>query len=202
LASNLLPADVEEAARLDREALLARLVTTPAGLTRREAGARLARFGPNVVARERPLAPFARLLRTFFSPLPLLLLALAAVSVLSGEPGGALVIGVMVALSVLLSWTQEVRSGRAAERLRAMVHTTATVVRRDRGEPAEIPIARIVPGDIVRLAAGDLVPADVRLLESKDLHPRAAARRREAGLARRCLTCVKLGAEVQLNISA
>ena len=171
---------VEEAARLEPGALFSRLGASPAGLTRHEAAARIARFGPNAVAREQPLAPLRRLLQLFLSPLSLLLLVLAVLAQLSGEAGGALVIAIMVVLSVLLSWLQEVRSGRAAERLRAMVHTTATVLRRDRGKTAagsapaegrlhEIPIARLVPGDLVHLNAGDLVPADVRLLESKDL---------------------------------
>jgi Mg2+-importing ATPase len=169
LASEFSLPSLEEAARLDSGALSARLNASPEGLTRREASARLARFGPNTVARERPLAPLARLVRQFLSPLPLLLLVLAALVWLTGEPAGAAVIAVMVLLSTLLSWSQEVRSGRAAERLRAMVRTTATVLRRDRGQAVELPVARIVPGDIVRLAAGDLVPGDVRLLESKDL---------------------------------
>jgi Mg2+-importing ATPase len=172
---------IGEAARLDPGALFSALGTSPAGLTRHEAGVRLARFGPNTVARERPLAPLTRLYHLFLSPLPLLLLALAVLAQLSGEAGGAVVIAVMVVLSVLLSWFQEVRSGKAAERLQAMVHTTASVLRRDRdkttgkspvvaeGRRHEVPVARLVPGDIVQLAAGDLVPADVRLLESKDL---------------------------------
>jgi Mg2+-importing ATPase len=172
---------VEEAARADVKLLFSRLVSSPAGLTRREAVSRLARFGQNKVAHERPLAPLRRLLQLFLSPLPLLLLGLAVAAQLTGESRGAVVIAVMVVLSVLLSWIQEVRSGKAAERLRAMVHTTASVLRRDRGKTTtknqvvaesrllEIPIAHLVPGDVVRLAAGDLVPADVRLLESKDL---------------------------------
>ncbi len=172
---------LEEAARLGPEALFSRFAASPAGLTLHEAAARIARFGLNTVARERPLAPLRRLLQLFLSPLSLLLLVLAVLAQLSGEAGGALVIAVMVVLSVLLSWFQEVRSGKAAERLRAMVHTTASVLRRARGKttaknPAvaegrlhEIPIAHLVPGDVVQLAAGDLVPADVRLLESKDL---------------------------------
>jgi Mg2+-importing ATPase len=96
------------------------------------------------------------------------------------------VIAAIVVLSVLLSWLQETRSGKAAERLRAMVHTTATVLRREaRGATAEarlheIPLARVVPGDIVHLAAGDLVPADVRLLTVKDLFIDQAALTGEA----------------------
>jgi len=202
---------IGEAARLDAEALVAALATSPAGLTRREAAARLERFGPNTTARERPIGPLRRLARLFLSPLPLLLIALAVLAELSGETGGALVISTIVVLSVLLSWFQEVRSSKAAERLRAMVHTTAAVLRRDHvkgkarsGSAAErlramvdtaatvlqrdpgkrksatappreesrlheIAVVRLVPGDIVHLAAGDLVPADLRLLESKDL---------------------------------
>jgi len=172
---------VEEAARADLELLFSRLAASPAGLTRHEAVARLARFGPNAVARERRRGSLARLLQLFLGPLSLLLLGLAVVARLSGETRGAAVIAIMVVLSVLLSWFQEVRSSKAAERLRAMVHTTASVLRRDRGKTTaknpvvgegrlhEIPIAHLVPGDVVQLAAGDLIPADVRLLESKDL---------------------------------
>lgn len=175
------PPDIDEAARLDPDTLFARLGASPQGLTRREAAARLARFGLNAVARARPMAPVRRLFQLFLSPLSLLLVALAIAAELSGEAQGAMVIVIMVVLSVLLSWLQEVRSGKAAERLRAMVHTTAAVLRCDRGKTTakdpvvaegrlhEISVARLVPGDIVQLAAGDLIPADVRLLESKDL---------------------------------
>jgi P-type Mg2+ transporter len=156
-----------------RPAALPQPAAPPQGLTRREAAARLARFGANAVTRERALAPLVRLLQLFYSPFTLLLLVLALVAALGGEQRGAAVIAVIVTLSVLLSWLQEVRSGKAAERLRAMVHTTATVMRRDHAGAEcrlrEIPLARVVPGDVVHLGAGDLVPADVRLLESKDL---------------------------------
>jgi len=155
------------------DVLCARFGTSADGLTRREAAARLAAVGPNDVARARPTTPLRRLLQLLASPLSLLLFALALAAELSGEVRGAVVIAAMVLLSVLLSWLQEFRSGRAAERLRAMVHTTATVTRRDSAKAEarqhEIPLSRVVPGDIVRLAAGDMVPADVRLIASKDL---------------------------------
>jgi len=167
-----LPVDIAEASRTDPDSLIARLDASPHGLTRRVAGARLG-AGLNVVAREASIAPLRRLLQRFISPLPLLLVALALLAELSGESRGALVIVAMVVLSVLLSWFQEFRSGRAAERLRAMVHTTATVARRDSAKAEskqhEIPLSRVVPGDLVQLAAGDMVPADVRLIASKDL---------------------------------
>jgi P-type Mg2+ transporter len=164
---------IEEASRSPAGALLERLASSAHGLTRREAAARLARSGPNAVAQERATAPLVRLVQLLGSPFTLLLLVLAAAAALSGETRGAAVIASIVALSVFLSWLQETRSGRAAERLRALVHTTATVMRRDHvadaGRLREIPLARVVPGDIVHLGAGDMIPADVRLLESKDL---------------------------------
>ena len=162
-----------EASGLDPDSLFERLAASPQGLTRREAAARHSRFGPNAVAPERTTAPLRRLVQLTVSPLPLLLIALAFLAGMSGEPRGAVVIAAMVVLSVLLSWFQEFRSGRAAERLRAMVHTTATVSRRDGAKAEsrlhEIPLSRLVPGDLVHLAAGDLVPADVRVIASKDL---------------------------------
>jgi len=172
---------LDEASRLEAAELLARLGASTQGLTRHEAAKRLAEFGGNAVAVERGFAPLRRFAQLFFSPLPVVLLLLAAAAELTGETRGAAVIAAIVLLSVFLSWIQEYRSGKAAERLRAMVHTTASVLRRDRGKTTpkspivsegrlhEIPVARLVPGDIVQLAAGDLVPADVRLLESKDL---------------------------------
>src|SRR6266581_3551709 len=123
---------IAEASRLNTDALFSRLEASPQGLTRREAAARLARFGENAVATERRIAPMHRLLQLFASPLSALLLVLAVVSALTGEARGAAAIAAMVVLSVLLSWYQEYRSGDAAERLRALVHTTATVMRRDR----------------------------------------------------------------------
>ena len=74
---------------------------------------------------------------------------------------------IMVALSVVLRFWQEVRADAAAQKLKAMIHVTATVVRD--GEAREIPLRDLVPGDVVRLAAGDMIPGDVRLLSSKDL---------------------------------
>ena len=181
MASAGFPIPPDEASRIESGELLSRLATSSEGLTRREAAARLAQFGENAVARERPVGPMRRLLQLFASPLTILLLVLAVVANMTGESHGAIVIAAIVLLSVLLSWSQEHRSGRAAERLRALVHTTASVMRRERRKPpgrrpqpaegrlVEIPLHRVVPGDIVHLGAGDIVPADVRLLSAKDL---------------------------------
>jgi len=176
-------------ARWETEELFSRLATSPDGLLDREAEERLIELGANSVAHEIKKNPLRELLDLFLMPLPLLLLGLAATAYLTGETKGAIVITLMVVLSTLLSFIQEFRSNKAAEKLREMVSTTATVMRKDvtAGVPAEInrifevnvsirpphtieiPITQVVPGDIIRLSAGDMIPADVRLLTAKDL---------------------------------
>jgi Mg2+-importing ATPase len=181
-------ADLTEYAGLGPEALLNRLGASRDGLLQQDAEARLAQYGENVVAREKHKGPLRRLLQLFLAPLSLLLLSLAIIAELTGEVRGAIVITIMVILSVILSFVQEYRSSKAAEKLRAMVHTTATVLRRDaplapptdsdgtpHGEYIEVPLAQVVPGDIVRLSAGDMIPADLRLLAAKDVFINQAA---------------------------
>ncbi|MBS0336000.1 MAG: magnesium-translocating P-type ATPase, partial [Proteobacteria bacterium] len=158
--------EVLDCARLGAAEALARLGSGPGGLAEAEAGVRLAGDGPNTVAREGRRHPLLRLLQLFLAPLALLLLALSLVSALTGEPHSAVVIVLILVLSVLLSFVQEHRASRAAERLRAMVHTTATLLRD--GAQREVPLERIVRGDVVHLSAGDLVPADLRLIAAKD----------------------------------
>jgi len=194
-AANPSFAHLNEIAQLGTEAALARMESSDEGLLERESLERLERYGPNEVAHEEKKHPLRRLLELFASPLPLLLLLLALVADLTGEVRGAIVITLMVMLSVLLSFVQEFRSSRAAEKLRAMVHTTVTVLRKDvrKGVPdevnryfqvrlqyeepkkVEIPLARLVPGDVVTLSAGDMIPADVRILSAKDLFISQAA---------------------------
>ncbi len=183
------------AAREDPQQLLARLNTSADGLSALQAQLRLARLGPNQIAREQPVSWFKQLVATFRNPLVALLAAMAALSLLSGDRKAALIIGTMILFSVSLRFSQEYRSLRAAEGLRRLVHTTATVQRHDPHQditpglaadlglhlegaaagPQEIPIERLVPGDVVRLAAGDMIPADVRLLQAKDLFVSQAA---------------------------
>lgn len=188
--SNLVQAAGEEPTQL-----LARLRSSSDGLSALQAQLRLAKVGPNQIAQEKPLSWFKQLLATFRNPLVALLAAMAALSLITGDRKAALIIGSMILFSVSLRFSQEYRSLRAAEGLRRLVHTTATVQRHDPhlditpglasdlglqldGAPAgpqEIPIERLVPGDVVRLAAGDMIPADVRLLHSKDLFVSQAA---------------------------
>lgn len=154
------------------------------GLLQATAADRLAKQGPNEVAHDKRPHALIQLVLAFKNPFIAVLLVLAGVSAFTdiwlpmraGEPPevfGVCVILFMVALSGLLRFWQEYRSGKAAEALKAMVRTTATVVRRAHSdaEPvaAEIPMRELVVGDIVRLSAGDMIPADVRLLTSRDL---------------------------------
>ncbi|TAM96486.1 MAG: magnesium-translocating P-type ATPase, partial [Rhodanobacteraceae bacterium] len=155
-------------------ALLASLDTTPAGLDETQIEDRLDRDGTNEAAHEKPPHWALQLARTFKNPFIIVLLILAGVQLATSPDDltGPIIIGVMVLISVVLSFTQEFRSSRAAEKLKAMVRNTATVTRRasdGHSERIEVPVIELVAGDIVHLSAGDMVPADLRLLAAKDL---------------------------------
>jgi len=167
-----------EVARLDASGACARLEASAGGLTADDAAARLAATGPNTIARERRRSAAVRLLANVRNPLVLLLSALALISYLTGDRRAMAVILLMVVLGVVLRFVQETRADHAAERLRAMVRNTATVVRD--GRDRELPLAEVVPGDLVRLSAGDMVPADVRVVAAKDLFVNQAALTGEA----------------------
>ena len=156
-----------EVASGDAGAVLQKCGSDVNGLTAEEAGRRLKTYGPNAIAAQRPMSGPVRLLRAVRNPLVILLSALAAISVATGDIRSAAVMAVMVVLGVGLRFVQEARADRAAAALRAMIHVTATAVRD--GVTREIPLAAIVPGDVVHLGAGDMFPGDVRLLASKDL---------------------------------
>ena len=165
-------ADLFALGQLAAEPLCQRLRSSPAGLTYEEAARRLQDFGLNLVARERKPTILQEIWGRARNPLNALLLTLAAVSYFIGDMRAAIVIVLMVLLAVGTAFIQEHRSNEAAARLRAMVKTTASVRRRPAvgdGDFAEVPIESLVPGDIVRLSAGDMIPADLRLLEAKDL---------------------------------
>jgi Mg2+-importing ATPase len=156
-----------EAAGAPTEEVLRKLDTSPQGLSEQEVERRLRIHGPNVVAQER-YHPWVRLLASaIMNPLVVLLLLLATVSYLTEDYRAAIVMLVMVALGVVLRFVQEMRADAAAARLKAMISVTATVLRD--GEAKEEPLGRLVPGDVVKLAAGDMVPADLRVISCKDL---------------------------------
>jgi P-type Mg2+ transporter len=158
---------VLDAARKSNEELLRDLRTSLGGLTEAEAEERERTTGPNEVAQEKKQGWPVRVLKIIRNPLVILLTTLSAVSFLTGDARAGFVMAIMVALSVGLRFWQEARADAAAEKLKAMIHVTATVVRD--GAAREIPLRDLVPGDIVKLAAGDMIPGDVRLLSSKDV---------------------------------
>ena len=163
--------------------VLDRLRTQAHGLTQEAAAQRLREHGLNRVANGHHETVLFELVRRSVNPLTLLLISLAAISAVLGDVRAAVLIAVMVVLSVVLGFLQEHRSNRAAEALRRMVHTTATVRRigSDGAEASqEVPIEQLVPGDIVQLAAGDMVPADLRLLGAKDVFVNQSALTGEA----------------------
>ena len=153
---------------------LLRLRSASAGLDATESALRLRRVGPNTVGERAEAGMLRQLMQRLVNPLNVLLLTLSGVSVLSGNVESAVIIFLMVVLSLTLGWVQERRSGRAAAALRAMVHTTASVLRPGQ-EAQECPIEQLVPGDVLHLSAGDLVPADVRVLSARDFFVNEAA---------------------------
>jgi Mg2+-importing ATPase len=158
---------VIEAARGENRSILEQLGTRESGLSADEVEERLEKYGPNVVAQEQRHGRLMLLLHACKNPLVILLLCLAALSYYSGDPRAGTVMVIMVILGVVLRFVQEARADDAAAKLKAMISVTATVIRG--GAAQEIPLAELVPGDIVKLAAGDMIPADIRILTCKDL---------------------------------
>ena len=181
---NTLTIKALEEAQNSLDNILSKFQSSLSGLTQENAKSRLEQYGKNEVAREKVPSAFVQLLLAFKNPFIFVLLTLAIVSFVtdywlplqSGEETdltGIIIILTMVTLSGLLRFWQEFRSNRAAEALKSMIRTTATVLRRpNKNMPAEhieVPLSDIVPGDIVLLSAGDMIPADIRLIESRDL---------------------------------
>ena len=148
--------------------LLARLRTEPGGLSAGEAHARLRESGPNAIGRDGGAPAVTTFLRQFRSPLVLILIFAAVVSGFVGEGSEAAIIGTIVLASCALSFMQEYGASRAMEALAARVARKALVLRD--GKETALAVEEIVPGDIVRLSAGNLVPADGILLEARDFN--------------------------------
>ena len=161
-----------EIACLSPDAALQRLSSTADGLTPDQVEERLRSAGLNQVAHQARHTIFGELIGRSINPLNLLLLSLATASYFLGDQRAAIVIAVMVVLSISLSFIQEHRSNNAADKLQRMVSINATVRRQTGAEThdhIDVPIEQLVPGDIVLLSAGDMIPADLRLITAKDL---------------------------------
>ncbi len=153
--------------RCDQQALFKEFATSPKGLTDSEAFARLEQYGYNEPAKKKKRAILFQIVTKFFNPLVVVLLIIAAFSLFFGEKISAVLVMSMAVMSVLLSFIQEYKAGKEAEKLSEMVRATSTVYRN--GKSKEVKMRELVPGDIVDLFAGDMLPADLRILSCKDL---------------------------------
>ncbi|WP_151726361.1 magnesium-translocating P-type ATPase [Acinetobacter ursingii] len=180
---------------LESEALLNTLSSHEEGLTEVEAQQQQLKVGLNEVAQEKPLTWWQHLWYCYRNPFNVLLSLLAVVAFLTDDLTGSVIISIMVLLSTFLRYWQESKSNKAAESLKAMVTNTAMVLRREinysdlsllqqrygakvkqlKEIQFEIPIQYLVPGDIILLSAGDMIPADCRILSAKDLFVSQAA---------------------------
>jgi Mg2+-importing ATPase len=183
------------AAYSEVEPLLAGLNTHLDGLSEIQTELIRARIGTNEVDHEKPLPAWLHLWYCYKNPFSLLLTVLAAISYFTEDIKAAIVISTMVVLATFIRFIQETRSNTAADKLKEMVSNTATVLRRDPAQDAaedarryfnvvlhpkgprkaEVSIKLLVPGDLVLLCAGDMIPADLRILSAKDLFVSQAA---------------------------
>lgn len=161
-----LPLTIADAARTEAAAVLARLGSSPDGLAQTEAEERLAWVGPNAV-RTHEASGWSVLGRQFRSPILILLLVTAGLSLSLGDATNSIVIGVILLVSVGLGFSNEFRAERAAEALHSRVTHTAVVLRD--GSAREVDVTALVPGDVVQLGLGAIIPADLRLLRVEDL---------------------------------
>lgn len=169
--------------KINPEQVMAQLATSERGLSREEVEERREQYGSNEVTKQQKVSLPKRLFEAFINPFTGILLFLAVVSlildVILAKPGEknpttVIIITGMVLVSGFLKFIQETRSGNAAEALLKLINTTCTVERKDTGT-TEILLDEVVVGDIVHLAAGDMVPADLRIIKAKDLFISQAA---------------------------
>jgi P-type Mg2+ transporter len=165
------------AAGMEPDALLKKYHTPINGYDEETAEKLRNTYGSNEISHEKPEPVYKRLAGAFANPFTAILCVLAVISFFTDvimaapnnrDPSTTIIICTMVVISGLLRFVQETRSNNSAEKLKAMVHTTAAVLRGEEGKK-EVPLKDIIPGDILFLAAGDMVPADVRVIVCKDL---------------------------------
>jgi Mg2+-importing ATPase len=180
--------DIEQLALADLQSLYQRFQSSEHGLTQSQWHRNLEKYGKNQLPIEKGEWVVIRFLRSFLSPLSLLLISLSFLSYLTGEHSGAFMIAIMVFLSTILTFTQEYKSNNAAKKLIALVSAKAQVIRD--GVELEVDLKHLVPGDVIRLSVGDMIPADVRLIDSKDLFINQASLTGESLPTEKSSTCL------------
>lgn len=160
---------------LPKEEFISTYSISENGLEENQVLEHLHTYGPNRLKKAKDKKWYHYLLQSLFSPFNIILLGISIVLfytdvMLSSPPSYAniLVIAILVTVSTLLEFFEEYKSNQAALSLRKLVETTATVIRN--GEKKQIPVYDVTVGDIISLSAGDMIPADVRILEAKDLY--------------------------------
>ncbi len=166
-----------EYSKMEKYILLSTLKTREKGLDIVDVEMLSDQYKSNEISHEKAKPWYVQLAKAFANPFTLVLLIIAAISFLTEvvlakpsekSPAAVIVILILVLISGGLRFFQEFRSGKEAESLKSMVKTTTTVIRRENGRE-QIPMADLLPGDIVVLAGGDMIPADLRILKAKDL---------------------------------
>ncbi|MGT2932649.1 magnesium-translocating P-type ATPase [Streptococcus catagoni] len=163
----ILNSDLQKLAQKETQELFTFLHTSHQGLSSEEAEERLDLYGYNKVDSQKPLTVFQILWKSICDTFILVMLALMTVSFLTEDIESALVMLAMVSISILISFLQEYKSQKASIALKELIENTATVYRG--GLQTEIPMDEVVPGDLVKLATGDMIPADSIIVEAKDL---------------------------------
>jgi P-type Mg2+ transporter len=156
-----------ELSKKESTEVLVQLETNLNGLTKKTVEERIDKYGFNEITHEKERGWLWRLLLAAKNPLVILLLVLATIAFLTEDIRSGIVMTLMVILGVTLRFIQETKADNAAAKLKAMINVTATVIRE--GIQEEIALKELVPGDIIKLSAGDMVPADIRILSAKDL---------------------------------
>ncbi len=201
--TNIISTNLIEFSLMDIENAFKSLNTSMEGLNKEESELRLERYGKNEIEHEKPSSWYVQLLKSFVNPFIGILIFIAllsfTVNVLLAAPADRdwkviIVVTVMVLISGLLRFFQEYRSNQEAGKLKKMVKTTATVIRSEKGK-YELDFIELVPGDIIHLSAGDMVPADVRIISSKDLFVSQSALTGESEPAEKYGTSSFLGVE-------
>ncbi|WP_423974615.1 magnesium-translocating P-type ATPase [Kaistella sp.] len=176
-ANQLAASQLLQAAKTDPQQLFTQLETSDEGLSDDQVQQKRLVFGINEIAHEKAPSWYIQLLGAFINPFNGVLFLIGVVSffmdVIYAAPGSkdykeVIVVIVMILTSVLLRFSQEFRSNKAAEQLKSMVKTNASVLRKNSGK-TDIDIKQLVPGDLISVSAGDMIPADIRILHSKDL---------------------------------
>ncbi len=167
IKSNQKELELKKLASLSERELMMELRTSTQGLTTEDATKRLAEFGPNEVSTQKPKPWYLLAIQAFEDPFVYVLALLMIVSIATKDFEAALVMGIMILFSAILRFVQEYRSQKASFALKEMIENTCAITRD--GVTIEIPMDEVVPGDIVTLSTGDMVPADAVLIWTKDL---------------------------------